>query len=303
MALEQAEQQFRAASITGSDSRALNLFYGLSQAGRAIAAASHTLDDSSWSLQGHGIRTVLGTPDREWDLITVRPIPKEERGSFVVLSKLLGSPSQGEASLRQLWQLLPELHYISPPGPEVVHPPLVNLYLHHSLTMGVNGRTFLDVTPPDVVTRLSARRRPTPRDWLDTFPDLRPWRLSDELVAGSEPGTWPPAGQPLQLHRDLAEGERGSLEELQGGLAQYRGSPMLFPAIAGESAARHPLMLWWAVLHALSMLTRYSPAQWSAAIDVDASPSATDVEFILEAALAAVPDLIDETLGQVSASG
>ena len=39
-ALEQAERQFRAAENVSYDSRALNLYYGLSQAGRAIVAAS-----------------------------------------------------------------------------------------------------------------------------------------------------------------------------------------------------------------------------------------------------------------------
>ncbi|MGH3799867.1 MAG: YaaC family protein [Pseudonocardiaceae bacterium] len=37
-ALEQAEQQFRAAASVDYDSRALNLYYGVSQAGRAVAA-------------------------------------------------------------------------------------------------------------------------------------------------------------------------------------------------------------------------------------------------------------------------
>lgn len=39
-ALEQAEQMFRAAAGTGVATRPLLVFYGLSQAGRAIAAAA-----------------------------------------------------------------------------------------------------------------------------------------------------------------------------------------------------------------------------------------------------------------------
>jgi hypothetical protein len=38
-ALEQAEQQFTAAAQVAAESGAINLFYGLSQAGRAIACA------------------------------------------------------------------------------------------------------------------------------------------------------------------------------------------------------------------------------------------------------------------------
>lgn len=36
----------------------------------------------------------------------------------------------------------------------------------------------------------------------------------------------------------------------------------------------HPLMAWWAVLHALSMLARYQPAEWATHINIDDSPHA-----------------------------
>lgn len=45
----------RAAERVGHAARPLPLFYALSQAGRAIAAAH--LDDPAWRLAGHGLRT------------------------------------------------------------------------------------------------------------------------------------------------------------------------------------------------------------------------------------------------------
>lgn len=54
------------------------------------------------------------------------------------------------------------------------------------------------------------------------------------------------------------------------------------------------------VLYALSMLTGYHPAEWTALIDVNKSHHATAVEFVLDAALAAVPDLLDEAVEFVS---
>src|SRR6478736_2639692 len=45
-ALEQAQQQISAAASIGYESMPLNLFYGLSQAGRAIAAAASCQPDS-----------------------------------------------------------------------------------------------------------------------------------------------------------------------------------------------------------------------------------------------------------------
>lgn len=68
--------------------------------------------------------------------------------------------------------------------------------------------------------------------------------------------------------------------------------------IGGEPAERHPLMVWWVVLYALSMLTRYEPAKWTKMIDVNRSEQATAIEFVLDTALDAVPDLLDEAIGE-----
>jgi hypothetical protein len=64
----------------------------------------------------------------------------------------------------------------------------------------------------------------------------------------------------------------------------------------------HPLMAWWVVLHSLSMLARYQPAEWSAHIDVDRSQYAVALEVLLSDALAVVPALIAETIEQLAAS-
>jgi hypothetical protein len=94
-ALEQAEQMFRAAATVGVATRPLQVFYGLSQAGRAIAAAASGLTGDGWELAGYGIRC---------DSVTLRgPLPdiRLEAGkaggktSFVRLSELLGSPPVG----------------------------------------------------------------------------------------------------------------------------------------------------------------------------------------------------------------
>jgi hypothetical protein len=52
-ALEQSEQLMRAASDVGHAARPLPLFYSLSQAGRAMAAAH--LDHPAWRLATHGL--------------------------------------------------------------------------------------------------------------------------------------------------------------------------------------------------------------------------------------------------------
>jgi hypothetical protein len=108
-ALEQAEQMFRAAATVGQATRPLLVFYGLSQAGRAIvAAASGITSGDTWKLDGHGISSV--GIDRHLPDIEVRTGKQGERGSFVRLSELLDSPLWGKEPVRlnELWDLLPE---------------------------------------------------------------------------------------------------------------------------------------------------------------------------------------------------
>ena len=83
---------------------------------------------------------------------------------------------------------------------------------------------------------------------------------------------------------------------LSGRLTTYRGADLVFPSVAGMSEALHPLMAWWIVLYALSMITRYHPAEWTRLIDVDHSAQATVIEFVLDAGLDAVPDLIEAAI-------
>jgi hypothetical protein len=57
-----------------------------------------------------------------------------------------------------------------------------------------------------------------------------------------------------------------------------------------------PLMIWWAILYSLSMLTRYRPETWTELVNVDGSNYAVPVEFILEVGPDAVPDVIAHAL-------
>lgn len=110
-ALEQAEQMFRAATGTGVATRPLLVFYGLSQAGRAIAAAAAAADAGGWELEGHGIACVAQTLRGPLPGVRVQAGKEGSAGSFVRLSQLLGSPlwPRGEPlTLRLLRNLLPD---------------------------------------------------------------------------------------------------------------------------------------------------------------------------------------------------
>ena len=62
-------------------------------------------------------------------------------------------------------------------------------------------------------------------------------------------------------------------------------------SIGGDQQALHPLLAWWAILFALSMLARYQPDTWTDYLDVDKSP-AVPVETLLDRALLTCPELL-----------
>ena len=53
--LNQCEQFLDAASSTGYATRPVQLFYALSQTGRAIVAASPRVGNQNWHVSGHGL--------------------------------------------------------------------------------------------------------------------------------------------------------------------------------------------------------------------------------------------------------
>src|SRR5206468_1787842 len=63
--LEQAQQQFAAAAAVGYESRPLNLFYGLAQAGRALAALSpRVCGKAAWEGDQHGLHFATNYDER-----------------------------------------------------------------------------------------------------------------------------------------------------------------------------------------------------------------------------------------------
>lgn len=62
---------------------------------------------------------------------------------------------------------------------------------------------------------------------------------------------------------------------------RYRHEWYFFPALGSTGKSLHPLMAWWVVLHALSMLARYQPAEWARYTDVDTSAYAVAVDNCL----------------------
>jgi hypothetical protein len=305
-ALEQAEQMFRAAATVGPPVRPLLLFYGLSQAGRAIAAAALKLNASDWRLTGHGI----ATPDLNVSLaeILIGCDKPGSSGSFRRLSELLGSPVWDRASrppLRVFWDAIPENRNAPLVDDESRRTPLQiehrSLYDPHSLASApVYPFPAWVINSPDGDQALS--------DYLSAFPTAQ--GFDSYVLRGREPDSEPAFlahsdGWGELLMNWQVDGGRNCSEDeqlsyLRSITRQYLGFLYFFPGIKGSDTSIHPLMAWWVVLFTLSMLARYEPSRWGEYVNVNESPLGTKLEHLLRQAIRVVPSLIAETIGLVA---
>jgi hypothetical protein len=305
-ALEQAEQMFKAAESVGQATRPLLAYYGLNQAGRAIAAAAVSVHGDDWRLSGHGI--TARNLDGPLPQVAIRSEAAGNTGSFVRLAKILDSPLwTGPVPLRQFWDAIPGNRDNSLVDDDSRRTPL---YVDHT---GLYGEPHPLATvpvcyfPPWVISAEDGREALD--SYLAAFPTAQGYHSYVRAGRGSD---FSPAfsrhddgwGE-LQMNWMVApdESDRSSAER-QDFIASitraYGSSRYFFPAIGGTGRDIHPLMAWWAVLHSLSMLARYQPAEWSGHIDVDASRHAVALELVLSESLTVLPIVIAETIEQAS---
>ncbi|MET9720280.1 YaaC family protein [Streptomyces rochei] len=304
-ALEQAEQMFTAAAVVGPATRPLQVFYGLSQAGRAIAAAAVDLTGEDWRLDGHGIKA--GSSGKPFADIEIRTDSATSRGSFVRLSRLLGSPVWGKADpvrLEQLWDVLPvNLSY--PLSDRNRYPALYA----DERSMHVSPQSVLRIPVCDIPGWVV---NDGSRDVLDTFlarypglarhhdydrqpprPDGPPDFTLYTNGGGEIEVSWlmPPGHTHVQAGRELLR----SLTRSHG------RSRFFLPSITPAGQQLHLLMAWWSVIYTLSMLARYEPAAWAELISVDKNHYAVPIEGVLKRAIDFLPSLILATVEEVSA--
>jgi hypothetical protein len=301
VALEQAEQMFRAAASVGQATRPVLAYYGLNQAGRAISAAALGTGHDQWRLSGHGVYAL--NLDGPLANVAIKRDPAGKRSSFARLSQILDSPLwDGSVDFKRFWDSIPEAR----PVPLVEdHARRVPLYVDISAIFGdPHPLATVPVVyfPPWLIS--SRKGREGLDSYLEAYP---PARLYDSYVrrnnapdfARSVDG-WGELQMNWQVRDDGAPCTADARREFIRSITRtYCGAAYFFPAIGGGDRGVHPLMAWWAVLHSLSMLARYQPAEWSAHIDVDRSQHAVSLEVLLNDALTVVPALIAETIKQV----
>jgi hypothetical protein len=285
---------FTAAETVGYASRPIMLFYGLSQAGRAIAAASTAADNNNFRLVGHGIKAPSLNQRPPLHELTVID---EGTGSFTQLAPLLRSGTLPDgAPLGQIWASIPGLLDQPLASTSECLPPL--RFEADSLGKQQEVHGWVHGLPAHLGSAADPKR--ALRDFLAGYPSLA--GSSQSLLADGifpdypQTGAWKamrcwPSPGPI----DPAKPVMTFLEDFEDRLTlPYLGDDdrWVFPALGGDKTALHPLLAWWALLFALSMLARYEPASWTGYLDVDASPNTVPLESALGHALDACPQLI-----------
>ncbi|MFJ1634165.1 MULTISPECIES: YaaC family protein [Streptomyces] len=296
--LEQAQQFTEAAANAGPATRPVQIFYALSQFGRAISAASRLTVGIEWRLKGHGIGTKNLDASKGVAAVGVTPTAK---GSLPGVARALGVPSfeaGAEVNLGQLWPLIPETHGVPLPGAGGVKA----MYMSQSGVRYEEGQGWVQVhvMPVSNGVRQAAERDPaTLETFLARYPTLDGW--SRKEIAGAQAVSWEEQSNGFQQKLMIyVPDEKGGPEARDGGRATvrakataYRGPDdlFLFPSIGAMQEPVHPLLVWWALLFGLSMLARYEPEHWASIVDIDHSSDANAVEHLLDEAVAVVPHL------------
>lgn len=295
-ALQQAEELFRSAETLGPSTRPINIFYGLSQATRALAAAG-IVDNQAWQLRGHGI-----THERGFDRALSSVIFKESpdiRGAYTSLADLLKSARSDRPVL--LVDALASLPH-TPDGDSWTT--RARSLSYRLRPQGMDGASyvishdyFIETAgwplPPTGVSADIENLRRWALDYLETnFPIL----ASGLPLPDDYPQMRVEDGRrilTIKFHSPDSLGSNWQRERVIQDLGtQYYGQPFAFPCFPGFAAPQHPLIVWWACLWCFSMYARYEPSRWSSLTDVDTSKDAVGIETLLEDSLDIVPELV-----------
>jgi len=306
-ALSQFDELIAAATAVGPASRPLPLFYALSQAGRAIAAA-HA--EGVWRLRMHG----LSAPelDRAPLSIEVNRTPAAAKdGSSVDSVTGVAAATRSDVfpdatTIGALWSSLPELFHLLPASSDTGPNPL-RLVPEDPDPENLH----LQIDPGHVYATVVG--------FSGTADELVSY-LTDHYPTSGNPQLFQPQGLPhvgqhtvcghgflfrWDADAPTIDGHLATLDRLapsEGPGVPTEGAGLMFPPSNGfqprwlrpsiSGAAMSSLVSWWTLLFGLSMLARYEPAVWVAVLDYDAADLAAPLDALLETGLARMPELV-----------
>lgn len=298
-ALEQFEALFKAATTVGNESKPILLFYGVSQAVRAVTAAAAALEGNNYlvSKGGHG-QTVsnLEAPELR-DLQCVAA----QTGAFPTLIGLLDMERWTKpVAFGELWAAVPELESLIDEDPTPVSVTAkageyVSDEQGSRITRVTTGwiprRTFPDVDFQDQAAVLQGA--------MDVYPSLRdtPDPTPSPHISHSMPV---PSVRVGQRHFQIVRGVDGRLSDQEWRKGALMDATWLTPSLGGTTAPPARLGLWWSLLHALSMRARYEPRQWRNDLKFDSSTVAVPLDNAMNTALTLMPSLIAAAIEKVS---
>lgn len=225
-------------------------------------------------------------------------------GSFIRLAEMLDAESLPEPTrLGALWPLLPDLgrRFRLPdeggPVPLSVTSGSAGLGGPTDLTRVRVRPLPMEVAAPAPAEGSGAGWDAGQRDWpgerqlVRQFLDQYPALVGSRFVS--------PRGNPVGLTSDGLGGLIAELDlprDAEGRLVDIRNVRWALPALHGTGSAQHPLLVWWALLYALSMLARYEPRVWADMVSISGSGDAAAIEHLLSQSLVALPELIHRTV-------
>ncbi len=290
-ALAQFDELIAASAAVGPASRPLPLFYALSQAGRAIAAA-HA--ETAWSLRWHGLSSQeLSVAPLDIEVGRMAAASKDESSvdSVTGVAGATGSEVFAKAAtIGALWSSLPEVFDLLPasfsrelvpvrlalePDPEGIRGRIDQAHLY-AVAIDFDG------TPDELDNDLS-ENYPTSigMSAYRPFQGQPVRRVLTHLGSGLVVRWYRKAARDAGLDRDVVALERD-------------GWSWLHPNVSG--VALSSLLTWWTLLFGLSMLARYEPAGWMRALDYESSELAAPLAELLDIGVTRVPELILEAL-------
>jgi hypothetical protein len=110
------------------------------------------------------------------------------------------------------------------------------------------------------------------------------------------PVRWPEPAVKLPSHGPGPPEYLASLVTARVPQYRFHREHWLVPVVGAANDELPPLLLWWVLLFGLSLLARYEPAAWRAALDPDRSTLAVPLQELLDEALVATPALLSEAI-------
>jgi hypothetical protein len=286
-ALQQSEELFHASAAVSPASKPLQLFYALSQAGRAIAAAYNP--EGGWRITGHGLSVRAGGDDITDTVVAPTP-HKDGSDAFGSVARAMRSQAlESSVTLAAVWASLPELTAFSRLRAEAVP----------ALELRPEGRnpSFFSSLHPALATVFV----------LDVA-DAAELKARLALYAHTEGceaiiGPLPPVDRvsqatlhwPAEPRPESTPGTK-AIRALHEVAIQVDDRWFLQPLLGSPPTAPKPLLTWWVLMIALSSLARYHPGRWTAALDVDSAVTAVELEQGLAIAERRLPQLIATAL-------